>query len=146
MLGDDVPRDRLLLAALVVLAGVGLWAVYRFTRFGLASRATAEDQTALALLGWSPDAVAAANWVLASVLAGVGGILVGPLTALDPVTTTLLVVPALAAALAGRLSSFGATVAAALALGMAQSVILQAAGRLLVDPPGRASGRPCRWW
>src|SRR5205085_1165736 len=37
----------------------------------------------------------------------------------------LLVVPALAAALAGRLSSFGATVAAALGLGMAQSAMLK---------------------
>ncbi len=52
------------------------------------------------------------------------GILVAPITGLDPVTTTLLVVPALAAALVGRLVSFGATVAAALALGMAQSELL----------------------
>jgi len=125
VLGVTVPRDRLLLALLMVAAAVGLWALYRFTRFGLASRATAEDQTAVAMLGWSPDTVSAANWVLASVLAGVGGILVGPLTALDPATTTLLVVPALAAALAGRLASFGATVAAALALGMAQSAMLR---------------------
>ncbi|MEA2827842.1 MAG: branched-chain amino acid transport system permease protein livM [Actinomycetota bacterium] len=125
VLGVDVPRDRLLLAALVVAAALGLWALYRFTRFGLASRATAEDQTSLAMLGWSPDTVSAANWMLASVLAGLGGILVGPLTALDPATTTLLVVPAVAAALAGRLSSFGATVAAALGLGMAQSAILK---------------------
>ncbi len=125
VLGVDVPRDRLLLAALVVAAAVGLWALYRFTRFGLASRATAEDQTSVAMLGWSPDVVSAANWMLASVLAGLGGILVGPLTALDPATTTLLVVPALAAALAGRLSSFGATVATALGLGMAQSAMLK---------------------
>jgi branched-chain amino acid transport system permease protein len=60
----------------------------------------------------------------ASVLAGLGGILVAPVAGLDPVTTTLLVVPALAAALVGRLVSFGATVAAALALGMTQSGIL----------------------
>ena len=125
VLGVDVPRDRLLLAGLVAAAAVGLWALSRFTRFGLASRATAEDQTALAMLGWSPDTVSAANWMLASVLAGLGGILVGPLTALDPATTTLLVVPALAAALAGRLTSFGATVAAALGLGMAQSAMLK---------------------
>ena len=125
VLGVDVPRDRLLLAALVVAAAIGLWALSRFTRFGLASRATAEDQTALAMLGWSPDTVSAANWMLASVLAGLGGILVGPLTALDPATTTLLIVPALAAALAGRLTSFGATVAAALGLGMAQSAMLK---------------------
>ncbi len=125
VLGVDVPRDRLLLALLVVAAAVGLWALYRFTRFGLASRATAEDQVSLAMLGWSPDTVSAANWVLASVLAGLGGILVGPLTALDPATTTLLVVPALAAAVAGRLSSFGVTVAVGLGLGMAQSAILK---------------------
>lgn len=124
--GAEVPRDRLLLAAIVVAAGVVLWAVYRFTRFGLASRAASDDVTGVALLGLSPDVLAATNWVAASVLAGAAGILVAPVTGLDPVTTTLLVVPALAAALAGRLLSFGATVAAGLALGMAQSLLLLA--------------------
>jgi branched-chain amino acid transport system permease protein len=112
------------MAAVVVAAGAVLWAVYRFTRFGLASRAMSQDAAGVALLGWSPDRLAAVNWVAASVLAGLGGILVAPVTGLDPVTTTLLVVPALAAALVGRLVSFGATVAAALALGMAQSELL----------------------
>lgn len=126
LLGNDVPRDRLLLAALVVAAGALLWAVYRFTRFGLASRAASDDTTGVALLGWSPDRLAAVNWTVASVLAGAVGILVAPVTGLDPVTTTLLVVPALAAALVGRLVTFGMTVAAALALGMAQSLLLLA--------------------
>jgi branched-chain amino acid transport system permease protein len=126
VLGADVPRDRLLLAAIVVAAAAALWAVYRFTRFGLASRAAAGDRTGVALLGWSPDRLAAVNWVVASARAGLGGILVAPVTGLDPVTTTLLVVPALAAALVGRLVSFGTTVAAALALGMAQSLLLLA--------------------
>lgn len=124
--GSEVPRDRLLLAGIVVATGLALWAVYRFTRVGLASRAASDDVTGVALLGLSPDALAAGNWVAASVLAGAAGILVAPVTGLDPVTTTLLVVPALAAALVGRLVSFGATVAAALALGMAQSVLLLA--------------------
>ena len=124
LLGAVVPRDRLLLAALVVASTAVLWAAYRFTRFGLASRAMSADVTGVALLGWSPDRLAAVNWVAASVLAGLGGILVAPITGLDPATTTLLVVPALAAALVGRLVSFGATVSAALALGMAQSLIL----------------------
>jgi branched-chain amino acid transport system permease protein len=124
LLGADVPRDRLVLAALVIVAAAVLWAVSRFTRFGLASRAAADDTTGVALLGWSPDVLAAVNWVAAGVLAGLGGILVAPITGLDPVTTTLLVVPALAAALVGRLVSFGATTAAALGLGMIQSLIL----------------------
>ena len=126
ILGNDVPRDRMLLAAIVVVAGALLWAVYRFTRFGLASRAASEDTAGVALLGWAPDRLAAVNWTVASVLAGAVGILVAPLTGLDPVTTSLLVVPALAAALVGRLVSFGATVAAALALGMTQSLLLLA--------------------
>jgi len=124
LFGSDVPRDRLLLAAIVIAVAMLLWGVYRFTTFGLASRAASEDTTGVALLGWSPDRLAGVNWVAATVLAGMGGILVAPLTGLDPVTTTLLVVPALAAALVGRLVSFGATVAAALGLGMAQSLIL----------------------
>jgi branched-chain amino acid transport system permease protein len=126
VLGNDVPRDRLVLAAIVVVVAVVLWAVYRFTRFGLASRAASEDTAGVALLGWSPDRLAAVNWTVASVLAGAGGILVAPVTGLDPVTTSLLVVPALAAALVGRLVSFGATVAAALGLGMVQSLLLLA--------------------
>jgi branched-chain amino acid transport system permease protein len=125
LLGVRVPSDRLLLAAVVVLAALVLGAVYRWTPFGLATRAAAEDESAAALLGHAPDRLAAANWVLASVLAGLGGVLVAPITALNPRSYSLFVVPALAAALVGRMSGFGVTVAAALALGMAQSEVVK---------------------
>ncbi len=125
LLGVRVPSDRLLLAATVVLAAGALAATYRWTRFGLATRAAAEDERAAALLGYSPDRIAALNWVAASVLAGLGGVLVAPITALNPLSYTLFVVPALAAALVGRLSSFGLTTAAALALGMVQSEVVK---------------------
>ena len=127
--GAVVPRDRLLLAAVVVCAAVGLWAAYRFTRFGLASRAVADDPTTAALVGTRVERVAAANWALAGLLAGLGGVLAAPITALNPATYTLLVVPALAAALVGRLSSFGVTTVAALALGMAQSELVHLQAR-----------------
>jgi branched-chain amino acid transport system permease protein len=125
VLGVQVPADRLLLAGLVVLVALGLAAVYRWTRFGLATRAAAEDERAAALLGYSPDRIAAMNWVAACVLAALGGVLVAPITALNPVSYTLFVVPALAAAVVGRLAAFGTTAAAALALGMAQSELVK---------------------
>jgi branched-chain amino acid transport system permease protein len=125
LLGVRVPSDRLELAATVVLAAAVLAAVYRWTRFGLATRAAAEDESAAALLGYSPDLIAAANWVAASVLAALGGVLVAPITALNPVSYSLFVVPALAAALVGRMTSFGVTAAAALVLGMAQSEVVK---------------------
>ncbi|HET7311682.1 MAG TPA: ABC transporter permease [Mycobacteriales bacterium] len=124
VLGARIPSDRLWLAGLVVLVTVLLSLVYRRTRFGLASRAAAESETALALAGWSPDRVAAANWVLAGVHAGAAGVVIGPITTADPVTFTLLVVPALAAVLVAGFSSFAVTTAAALGLGMVQSVLV----------------------
>jgi branched-chain amino acid transport system permease protein len=125
LLGISVPGDRLLLTAIAVAAAAGLAALFRWTRFGLATRAAAEDETAAALLGYSPARLAAVNWVAASLLAGAGGILLAPITALNPVSYTLFVVPALAAAVVGRLSQFGVTTAAALALGMAQSEVVK---------------------
>ena len=119
-----IPRDRLYLAALVVVAAAVLWAVFRFTRFGLATRAASANEKGAELLGYSPERLACVNWVVATVLAALAGIVVGPITALDPVNYTLLVVPALGAALVGRFSSFGITTAAALVLGMLQSEIL----------------------
>lgn len=125
VLGATVPSDRLLLAALAITAGVVLWAVSRWTRFGLATRAVAADPDTVALWGYRTELIAAANWVVAAVLAAAAGILIAPIAALNPSTYSLFVVPALAAALLGGLSSFGATVAGALALGMAQSALLQ---------------------
>ncbi len=123
ILGTTVPRDRLYLAIMAALAGAGLWAVYRFTRFGLATRAAAENEKGAVLLGFSPDTLAVVNWVTAAMLAGIAGILIAPITVLGPLTYTLFIVPALAAALVGRLTSFGVTVAAGIVLGMAQSEV-----------------------
>ena len=128
LLGVQVPLDRLLLAGIVAVAAASLAAVFRWTRFGVATRAGAEDEAALALLGWSPDRLAAVNWVVATVLAALGGILVAPITDLNPLSYSLFVVPALAAALVGRLSAFGTTAAAALVLGMAQSELVKLEG------------------
>jgi branched-chain amino acid transport system permease protein len=128
--GVTFPSDRLWLAGVAVVTAVVLWVVSRSTRAGLASRAVADDPATAAVLGCPVERLAAGGWVLASVLAALAGILVAPITSLNPVTYTLLVVPALAAALVGRLSSFGLTTVVALAIGVAQSEIVYAQGRL----------------
>ena len=52
------------------MATAVLTALYRFTRFGLATRAAAGNEKGALLLGISPDRLGAVNWALASVLAG----------------------------------------------------------------------------
>lgn len=122
--GVDVPQDRLALLAIVVAVTVGLVLVFRFTRFGLATRAAAESEKGAVLLGYAPDRLAAVNWMVGAVLAGGAVILIAPIAGLNPSTTSLLVVPALAAALVGGFRSFALTTAAGLAIGMLDSEVL----------------------
>ncbi len=124
-LGDvRAPLDRYLLAGLVVVAAGVLSLLYRFTRLGLATRASAENERGAVLLGISPHAIGVVNWALATVLGAMALILAAPSIRLDPGTTSLLVVPAVAAALVGRLRAIWPTVFAGLAIGMLQSELL----------------------
>jgi ABC-type branched-subunit amino acid transport system permease subunit len=121
--GITFPEDRLYFTGLVVVISVALALVYRYTRFGLATRAGAENDKGAALTGISATRIAGQNWVIATVLAGVAGILIAPISSLDPTSYTLFVVPALAAALIGRIQSFWITALAGLLIGCAQSEI-----------------------
>jgi branched-subunit amino acid ABC-type transport system permease component len=121
--GITFPEDRLFFTGVVVVISVALALVYRYSRFGLATRAGAENDKGAALTGISATRVAGQNWVIATVLAGVAGILIAPVASLDPTSYTLFVVPALAAALIGRIQSFWITALAGLLIGCAQSEI-----------------------
>jgi ABC-type branched-subunit amino acid transport system permease subunit len=115
------PEDGLFFAGVVVVISLVLALAYRFSRFGLATRAGAENDRGAALTGISANVIAGQNWVIATVLAGVAGILIAPVASLDPTSYTLFIVPALAAALVGRFQSFWITALAGLLIGCAQS-------------------------
>ncbi|GAA4351954.1 ABC transporter permease [Angustibacter luteus] len=122
--GVPIPTDRLWLSALVVLLALVLAYVYRRTLFGLRTRAGAESDVGSAVMGLSSTRIAMQNWILATVLAGVSGILLSPISNLDPTSYTLFIVPALCVALLAGFRSFIGTALAGLALGMAQSQIV----------------------
>ncbi|MFM7126642.1 MAG: ABC transporter permease subunit [Actinomycetota bacterium] len=115
-----IPNNQLLLVAVVVAISVVLWALFKYTRFGLATRAAAENEKGAIVLGFSPDFLAGANWVLSTLIAGLLGILASPITNLDTITLPLLIVPALGAALLANFTSFGLTVAAGIGIAMLQ--------------------------
>jgi len=123
MLGAAVPLSNFVLSGLVVAITLLLWALYRWTRFGLATRAASENDVAARLAGLSPNELSLANSLLASLLLGTLGILAGSVAALDTTTLPFLVVPALAAALFARLTSLAIACAFGLGIGMAESLI-----------------------
>ncbi|HEY8527600.1 MAG TPA: branched-chain amino acid ABC transporter permease/ATP-binding protein [Acidimicrobiales bacterium] len=121
--------DRFYLALTVVGLALLLALGFKYTRFGLLTRAAAESQTGAYVSGVSPDRVALFNWMISAMIAGVAGILIAPVSPLTPTTYTLFVVPALAAAVVGRFEHLVPIVVAGIAIGMLQSEALSLAGR-----------------
>jgi branched-chain amino acid transport system permease protein len=123
MLGSGITLDRFLLAGIVIAAGIVLAAVYKWTRFGLATRAASENEVAAMLGGVSPGTISLTNSLIAAFIAGSLGILASSVTQLDPSTLPLQIIPALAAALIARFTSFGLVTVAAFGIGILDSLL-----------------------
>jgi sulfate-transporting ATPase len=121
-LGVNISTDRLLLAGTIIGLGIVLTVLFRFTRFGLATRASAETEVGALVSGLSPDRIALVNWIISFVVSGIAGILIAPLVPLQPGTYTLFIVPALAAAVVGRFHSLGWAITTGLAIGALESL------------------------
>ncbi|ARE37812.1 ABC transporter (plasmid) [Rhodococcus sp. BH4] len=121
-IGDArIPLDRLWFAAIILLLALAITLAFRWTKFGLATRAAAESEKGALVTGLSPERIAFGNWALSTVVAGLSGILIAPIVPLIPVSYTMFIVPALAAALVGNFSALGPAVVAGLGIGMLQS-------------------------
>src|SRR5271170_1102281 len=105
--------------AITVVTGVFL----RFTKLGTAMRAMANDREITATLGVPVHRVEAAAWLGCGVLAGIAGLLLADLVALDATTLTFLVISSLAAVLIARLRSITITFVAAIAVGLLHDLI-----------------------
>ncbi|MGE5274959.1 MAG: ABC transporter permease [Verrucomicrobiota bacterium] len=122
--GRVVPEDRFWLAGIVVVVAAVLAALYRWTPFGLSTRAASENEVSAMLAGLSPSRLAVINTVLACVVAGGLGVLVAPLVTLDAQTLAFQIVPALGAALLAGFTSFFIACFAGLAMGAVQWLLV----------------------
>lgn len=139
-----VPRDGLWLAVIVLLIGAGVWAVSRFTKFGLITRAAAENEKGAVLLGYSPTFLAGVSFVVASLIGSLVVILASPLIQLSgSVFTFGFLIPALGAALIGKFRHVVPTVATGMAIGMVQSTFTKLQGDVSWFPQyGAREGLP----
>jgi branched-chain amino acid transport system permease protein len=108
-------------------AGIAITAVtaafLRYTKLGTAMRAMANDREITATLGVPVRRVEAAAWLGCGVLAGLAGLLLADLVALDATTLTFLVISSLAAALIARLRSIALTFVAAIVIGLIHDLL-----------------------
>lgn len=121
--GAVINVSDLVLAAVAIVIAALLWAYFRLTVFGVATRAGSEDELAARLTGYSPDRLAAIVWAITGAATGLIVALAAFTIGLSATSYTFFVIPALAVALIGRLTSFGVACAAGLVLGAFQSTI-----------------------
>ena len=123
MLGAVIPIDRFVITGIVIVAAAALTALYRWTRFGVATRAASENEVSGMLSGLSPNRLSMANSLLAALIAGGVGILAASITELDTSTLPLQIVPALAAAVLAGMSSCWIACAAGFGIGILYSLL-----------------------
>ncbi len=121
--GVPIPVNRFWLAGIVIGITVLLIVAYRWTRFGLATRAASENEVSGMLVGLSPNQLSLANTVLAALVAGAIGVLAAPLVQVDSTSLPLQIVPALAAAVFAGFTSFGIACAVGILIGVAESLL-----------------------
>jgi branched-subunit amino acid ABC-type transport system permease component len=136
--GVTIGTDDILSIGIAVLITVGLAAAFRVTTAGRATEAAALSEQAAMRLGYRVNLLAAGTWVLGSVLAAIGGILIAPSIGLTVTNLTLIMIAALAAALVGGFKYLGITAAAAFAIGAVESLLTTA----FITQPGWSQAVP----
>src|SRR5271156_4513846 len=119
----QVNWTQVIALALGIAITVGTGAFLRFTKLGTAMRAMANDREITATLGVPIRRVEAAAWLGCGGLAGIAGLLLADLVALDATTLTFLVISSLAAVLIARLRSITITFVAAIVIGLLHDLL-----------------------
>ncbi|MBX4922301.1 MULTISPECIES: branched-chain amino acid ABC transporter permease [Rhizobium] len=114
---------RVIAIFLAVAMVVAITLLLNRTRLGLDMRALANDRDLSAVLGVRILYTETAAWIITGIFSGLAGLLLADLVRLQGTFLTLLVIPAIAAAILGQLRSLWETAVAGLLIGIAEAVL-----------------------
>ncbi len=114
---------RIIGAASALAAFAGLYGVLRYTQFGRAMRAIAQNREAALMVGIRPRVVARNAVVLAAGLCGLAGAAIAPIQLVTPYMGQFLIFKAFALVIIGGLGNIPGAIVAALGLGLLESWI-----------------------
>jgi branched-chain amino acid transport system permease protein len=114
----SIPSYRLLLIVVGLAVAAGLWFLIERTRLGAMLRAAVDDMDMARALGVRAGVVYTTVFGLGAFLAGLGGVLGGPITGAYPGIDLEVLVLAFVVVIIGGLGSLGGTLAAALVVGV----------------------------
>jgi branched-chain amino acid transport system permease protein len=122
VLAKTINRTHLVILVFTVASMTALTLFIKFTRMGMAMRAVAQDPVMARLSGVNLDRVISTTFVIGSVLAALGGLLIGcSMRQIDFYIGFLAGMKAFTAAVLGGIGSIPGAVIGALILGFAES-------------------------
>ena len=124
----SMPSESLIGLIVSIICVALLMLLFRYTKIGLAMRATAEDLQVVQSVGIRATTVYAVSWIIACVVGVIGGILLGGVSGAN-MDLANIGLKAFAVVLLGGVDSIGGAIVAGIILGMLENV---AAGYL--DP------------
>jgi branched-chain amino acid transport system permease protein len=124
----SVPSESVIGLIVSIVCVAILMLMFRYTKIGLAMRATAEDLQVVQSVGIRATTVYAVSWVIACVVGVIGGILLGGVSGAN-MELASIGLKAFAVVLLGGVNSIGGAIVGGIILGMLENV---AAGYL--DP------------
>jgi branched-chain amino acid transport system permease protein len=129
LLGVEVQQRYLAMFLTTMVLVAALFAFFRYSRTGLAMRATALDQEVALAQGISVGAVFSLSWAIAAALATVAGVFLSTGAGLDQ-SLWIIALKALPVIILGGLDSIGGAVLAGLAVGVFESLVGTYGGRV----------------
>jgi branched-chain amino acid transport system permease protein len=121
--GAVVAYQRIVIIAVATIAVIGVMLLFYRTSFGRQVRALAADREVAQLQGIAVGRVAIITFGLSTLLAGLAGILLGPLTAVDQSLGFVPMLGAFAAAVVGGFGRLGGLIIGALIIGLAEQLV-----------------------
>jgi branched-chain amino acid transport system permease protein len=137
----SIPPDTIIGIIVSIIVVAVLMILFRYTKVGLAMRATAEDEQVVQGAGIKVTTVYAISWVIACVVGVVSGILLGSVSGVS-VALTEAGMRAFAVVLLGGIDSIGGAIVAGVTLGILENVSVRYLDPLLPSGGGLANVFP----
>jgi branched-chain amino acid transport system permease protein len=147
--GYEFPKYRLFVLVVTALVVLAVWLLLNKTNLGLVIRAGVLDAEMVGALGINVPLAFTLTFGLGSLLAGLGGAMVGPVSGLNPDMANSIIILAFVVVVIGGLGSFWGSIVGGLLVGVLRSVLVYwwspatelvpfffMAGLLLIRPRG----------
>jgi branched-chain amino acid transport system permease protein len=120
--GIRISYQRGLVFCISVMSMTALWLLLKYSRFGMALRATAEDSGAAQLYGVNVRRIFTLTFGVSAALAALAAVMLAPITAVSPAMGLQPLTKGFVVVILGGLGNFGGAIVGGILLGIVESV------------------------